>query len=99
MRKWGSAAALSLVLTTGAIVAAPPAAAGGMACASVIASRLDPGGGRPNFITVENCGSQTQSWRYNLNSTGWKYVSIAPDKRKTTNFPATWSKLQIDFSW
>ncbi|MFD9321278.1 hypothetical protein ACFWDQ_27050 [Streptomyces sp. NPDC060053] len=97
MRNLGTVAAISVALVAGGVAAAPAAFAGGMACASIVASRLDPGGGRPNFITVENCGSQTQSWRYNLNSTGWKYVSIAPDKRKTTNFPDNYSKLQIDF--
>ncbi|WP_424535660.1 hypothetical protein ACOZ38_37175 [Sphaerisporangium viridialbum] len=94
-----SAAALSLLLTAGAVAVAPPALAAGMVCSDVVSARLDSGGGSPNYITVENCGTATASWRYNLNNRGWTYVSIGGGKQKTTNFPASWAKLDIQFTW
>ena len=99
MRRIFGIATLSLALTAGTAVAAPPALAAGMACAEIVAANLNPGGGSPNYITVRNCGGSTQSWRYNLNSTGWKYVSIAAKKQKTTNFPANWARLDIEYTW
>ena len=95
------AAALTLAATAAVTTATPAAAltSGGMSCAEVLSSNLTPGGSKPNYLRVENCGSVTRSWRYSLNSTGWRYVSVPAHQARTTTFPRTWAKLSIEFSW